>query len=75
MTSEHKSKPRTYVLRPDTISFLDGFSETYSISRSALLNLIVMDFQHTLDSITQSDPARGAKVALAFGMKVQQINL
>ena len=72
--STHKSQRRTYVLKPEVIAFLDGFSETYGISRSATLNLIVRDFQNTLDSITRDNPANGAKVALAMAMQAQQIN-
>ena len=71
MSEEHKSKHRTYVLRPETIQFLDSFSETYGVSRSAFLNLVVRDFQNTLDSITRDDPTKGVKVALAFGMRAQ----
>ena len=72
--SNHKSQRRTYVLKPESISFLDGFSQTYGISRSATLNLIVRDFQNTLDSIDRDNPANGAKVAMAIAMQAEQLN-
>lgn len=73
MEAEHKTKHRTYCLRPETIQFLDSFAETYGVSRSAVVNLVIRDFQHTLDAITRDDPSHGAKVALAFGMAAQRL--
>lgn len=71
---DHKPKNKTFRLKADAIRFIDGFSETYGVSKNAVVNLALHDMMKTLDSITQRNPATGAKVAMALGMKAQQFD-
>ena len=75
MSDQHKARNRTYRMKPDAITFVDAFAETYGVSKSAVIHLSLNTIRTMIESQTAHDPRKGAELAMALGMQAQIFNL
>ncbi|WP_319583471.1 hypothetical protein [uncultured Pseudodesulfovibrio sp.] len=74
MSDPNKVVSRNHRLKPQVLEFIDAFSATYGLSKSAVVNFALLHLKDWIESTAAHDPRKGAELAMAVSMQAQTFN-
>ncbi|WP_316896845.1 hypothetical protein [Pseudodesulfovibrio indicus] len=74
MSDPKKVVSRNHRLKPQVLEFIDAFSATYGLSKSAVVNFALFHLKDWIESTAAHDPRKGAELAMAVSMQAQTFN-